>query len=83
MLDSVSVCLEMEDGSKVVFDVQDVSLTETKYGFSVSGMLDSNVVIEDSNVSSCSMLSLVWNKADFDTMKLFKKEDGFEVVGVR
>lgn len=83
MFNSVSVCLEMDDGSKIVFDAQNVSLTETKYGFSVSGALDPNVVIEDANVSTLSMLSMVWNKADFDTMRLFKKKDGFEVVGVR
>ena len=45
MFNSVSVCLEMDDGSKIVFDAQNVSLTETKYGFSVSGALDPNVVI--------------------------------------
>lgn len=83
MPDAVSVVLITAEGTETTLNVQRLFLTETKYGFSLSGDTGIDETMHEKDVAELTLLGYSYPCSNFAAMKLFKKESGFEVVGVK
>lgn len=83
MLNTVCLSLELANGTKTVLTTEDLAITETKYGVSISGSSEDGVAPRQVDLNSVSLYNTTWDNTSYSVIRLYQKSDKFEIVGVR
>ena len=82
MPDLISVSIVLKNGMKLVLNTKEISASATKHGLSIAGHADPGD-IDGQDVERVSFLQMEYASGDYRWMRIFRKPDGFEIVGVR
>lgn len=83
MLNTVCLSLELANGTKTVLTTEDLAVTETKHGVSISGSSEDGAAPRQVDLNSVSLYNTTWDSTSYNVIRLYQKSNEFEIVGVR
>ena len=82
MPELLSVSITLKNGTKLVLNTPEISAFESNHGVSISGCADPGD-IDGEDVERVSYLQAEYASSNYCWMRIFRKEAGFEIVGVK